>query len=709
MRYVLVTSLAFGLCMSVIGQSASRLIKEGDRYFEHGKYRSALQYYRQGGNTQTWDSDIKLRAAICQYEINEIDGAIPLLADLVQAGKTHPYVFLYLARCYHHKNHFVHAVNFYKQFLRKFHDTTPLREWVKDEIVRCANGISQRYATERAYVENMGAAINSFGDDFAPVPSPNYQERLYFTSAREDSEGGLLAQNGTADPKYGSYRSDIYYTEHDNGIWRSATPLDHVLNSRLSEEILCFSSDGQQMYYRRSRTEDAGDLMIDTFSVASRVNAKGTVLGPFQPRLGDQDLFFYNDTIMFFSSDRTGGYGGYDIYYSVKRKGRWREAVNLGTTINSFYHEVSPFLARNGRLLFFSSNRLESIGGLDIFTAAFDDASAMWARVSNMGVPINSAGDDSDFWLAADGLKAYLSSDRKTGYGERDLYSAYFKDQVREQLALSVPITFVQLETPVDENTEVQLSGGRQEIREYVISDLWYEQNDLVITPQNIKKLEVLTNLLLIYPTLKIDLIGHNVPSGPRSYDLFFSVKKSEQVAQFLIRKGVTTDRLYIKGCGTYYPVAKGSDQILDNPAVDRLNRRIEVHIYDTEDQPVSLVMEEPMIPESLRDPRGIRFDTLQKQLVYRVQIASVGQLLQHNVFDEYADAMVEYDSRSRMYQYLIGMETMFKNAAVLRDALRRQGFTDAFVMPYIKGKRISREEIHIYAGQYPDLLNFME
>ena len=114
------------------------------------------------------------------------------------------------------------------------------------------------------------------------------------------------------------------------------------------------------------------------------------------------------------------------------------------------------------------------------------------------------------------------------------------------------------------------------------------------------------------------------------------------------------------------------------------------------------------MIPESLRDPRGIRFDTLQKQLVYRVQIASVGQLLQHNVFDEYADAMVEYDSR-RMYQYLIGMETMFKNAAFLRDALRRQGFTDAFVVPYIRRKRITEEEVIVYLEQYPDLLNFME
>jgi outer membrane protein OmpA-like peptidoglycan-associated protein len=708
-RCALVCVFALGVCLHLSAQSVARLIREGNDYFEHGKYRAALQYYKQAGNAQTWDGEIKLRAAICQYEINEIDGAIPLLGELIQAGKTDPEVYLYLARCYHHKNLFVQAVSYYKQFLRKFHDATPLREWVKDEVVRCANGLNLRYAVERAYVENMGAGINSLGDDYAPAPSPNYQERLYFTSAREGSEGGMLADDGSLDLKYGSYRSDIYYTEHDNGIWRSASALDHILNSRLNEEIFCFSSDGQEMYYRRNSPGHVGDLLIDTFSVASRVNVKGTVLGQFQPRLGDKDLFFYNDTIMMFASNKSGGYGGYDLYYSVKRKGKWRDAVNMGTAINSFYDDVSPFLARNGRVLYFSSNRLESIGGLDVFSAVFDDANARWSSLVNMGIPINSAGDDSDFCLSADGLKAYISSDRKTGYGSRDLFSIYFKEQVREHLALSVPITFIQLEPLPTALSETSLVTGIQEVREYVLSDLWFEPNDLVITPQNIKKLEILSNLLLIYPTLTLDLICHDVASGPKSYDLFFSVKKSEQVAQYLTRKGIASDRLYIKGCGAYYPIANIGGKELNNTSADRLNRRIELHIYGAEGQPVTITMEEPVIPDELRDYRGIRFDTLQHQLVYRVQIASVGQLLQHNVFDEYADAMVEYDSASRMYRYMIGMEILYKNAAVLRDALIKQGLTDAFVVAYVKGKRILSGEVSEYLDQYPDLVNFME
>jgi tetratricopeptide (TPR) repeat protein len=136
--------LVFGLVAIAQAQSSSRLIREGDRYYDHDKFRSALQYYKQGGNAQTWKKDVKLRAAICQYEVNELDGAIFLLSELVREGKTEPIVFLYLGKCYHHKQRFGHAVNYYKEYLRRDPNDEQTIAWVKDEILRCANGITQR-------------------------------------------------------------------------------------------------------------------------------------------------------------------------------------------------------------------------------------------------------------------------------------------------------------------------------------------------------------------------------------------------------------------------------------------------------------------------------------------------------------------------------------------------------------------------------------
>lgn len=708
-RLACLICLLTGIAFQGDGQNISGLIREADKYFEHDKFRSALQYYKQGGNPETWKKDTKLRVAICQYEVNEVDGAMVLLTDLIREGKTEEDVFLYLARCYHHQHQFRSAVHYYKEYLRRNDKESPLRDWVKDEVLRCANGINLRYATELAYVENMGAAINSLHDDFTPVPSPNYSDRLYFTSARENSEGGLMNASGFPDPKYGSYRTDMFYAENANGVWHKAISLDHVLNSRLYEEILCFSLDGQQMYFRRGREADRGDLVVDTFATASQLGARAVSLGPFQPQRGDKDLFLYNDTIMLFASHQAGGLGGYDLFYSVKRRGKWRDAVNLGPGINSFYDDSSPFLTRNGRQLYFSSNRLESIGGLDVFRATYDDATLRWLPPVNPGMPVNSAGDDAHFRLAIDGLKAFLSSDRKSAFGQRDLFVAYFKEQVREHLTLSVPLTFIHLQPEKPKETDVASTSDKQKVREYVISDLWYEPNDLVLTPQNIKKLEVLTNLLLIYPTLKADLIGHDVPSGPRSYDLFFSVKKAEQVAEYLYRKGIAQNRIYIKGGGTFYPIAASVENGVRNPSIDRLNRRIELHVYNVDAQPVILTMEQANVPETLRSSAGTRFNTLQDQLVYRIQIASTQHLYQHDVFDDYQDALVHYDPAARTYQYFIGMETMYDNAATIRDRLQSEGFPQAFIIPYIEGRQLVPGEASQYLERFPDLLNFIE
>ena len=139
---------------------------------------------------------------------------------------------------------------------------------------------------------------------------------------------------------------------------------------------------------------------------------------------GDSRPYFYNDSLVLFSSFRSGGYGGYDIYAMVKKgDDGWSTPFNLGPEINSAFDEQYPYLAKDGRSLYFSSNNFRaSIGGFDIFEAKYDQEIKKWGAAKNMGMPINSAGDDTHFSLTIDGAKAYLTSNRKTGLGERDIY-----------------------------------------------------------------------------------------------------------------------------------------------------------------------------------------------------------------------------------------------------------------------------------------------
>ena len=210
---------------------------------------------------------------------------------------------------------------------------------------------------------------------------------------------------------------------------------------------------------------------------------------------------------------------------------------------------------------------------------------------------------------------------------------------------------------------------------------------------------------MLIYPTLKADFICHDISTGPRSFDLYFSVKKAEQVADYLSRKGVQRDRLYIKGCGAFYPRATVQEGGIANSSIDRLNRRIEVHIYETDGLPISLIYEHPNVPSEMANERAARFSAMQPGLIYRVQIAAVAQMLQHDIFVQLNDAMIQWDPSSKKYKYYAGLESTYEDALALRNDLRTKGFGDAFVVAHMTGHRMTQEDIAKYSVEYPDLL----
>ena len=125
---------------------------------------------------------------------------------------------------------------------------------------------------------------------------------------------------------------------------------------------------------------------------------------------------------MYFSSNREGGFGGRDIYRMVKLpNGEWSEPMNLGPEINGPWDEDSPFIAVDNKTLYFASNGEKSMGGFDIFISVRDENNN-WSNPINLGTPLNSTGDDLYYTTTMDGLTGYLTSFRKDGVGEKDIY-----------------------------------------------------------------------------------------------------------------------------------------------------------------------------------------------------------------------------------------------------------------------------------------------
>ena len=121
--------------------------------------------------------------------------------------------------------------------------------------------------------------------------------------------------------------------------------------------------------------------------------------------------------LLFFASDRPGGYGGSDIWYSTRKSdGSWTDPVNMGPAINTSRNERSPFLHTDSKTLYFSSNGHDGLGGQDIFYSKMD-SKRQWTAPKNIGYPINTENDEVDFFVSLDGKTGYFSSNN---YGDKD-------------------------------------------------------------------------------------------------------------------------------------------------------------------------------------------------------------------------------------------------------------------------------------------------
>lgn len=138
---------------------------------------------------------------------------------------------------------------------------------------------------------------------------------------------------------------------------------------------------------------------------------------------------------IYFSSNREGGYGGYDLYFSDFFEGRWSNAINLGPDINTEGNEAFPHIHPSGRL-FFSSEGHGGLGGYDLFM--IDLSGRRWGEVINLPEPVNSQGDDVGITLTPDGKRAYLASNREAGMGMDDIYLLRLKQGITSLQGLEI-------------------------------------------------------------------------------------------------------------------------------------------------------------------------------------------------------------------------------------------------------------------------------
>lgn len=324
----------------------------------------------------------------------------------------------HLGRSYHLRGEIDKATKSYNDFLDKAPKKSDNISLAQLKLQQCETAKELIKNPLEYEIVNLGPRINSKAADYSPVVSLDGYA-IYFTTRRLRKDSTNI---DIKDIETNMYKEDVYavYKGFDDD-WGSPVIMDFC-KPESNEATVAVSSDQRRIYLYKDEVGN-GDIFYSDFESSEfkdlkRLETEGVNTDSWEPHITVSP----DGKHKYFVSDRPGGYGGRDIYRIEKMpNGEWSEPMNLGPIINTEYDEDAPFLAVDNKTLYFSSNGTKSMGGFDVFRSQMDDL-GQWTEPQNLGVPLNTTGDDIYYTTTMDGFTGYLSSFREGGEGEKDIY-----------------------------------------------------------------------------------------------------------------------------------------------------------------------------------------------------------------------------------------------------------------------------------------------
>ncbi len=688
-----------------LGQKAPVKLKDdADRNFKNKEYRNAATIYRKylgyGG-----DKSVYKNLGISLYHTNELADAETFLTEYYSTRPKDLDVVYFLGKVFHHEMKFDKAIEFYKYYLSLTKPSNPLYASVVADVKRCGNAKKIKYQEQDAISENSGNEVNSIYDEFNPVVSPNYFGRIYFTSNQpvDTGEGDAIR---LLPMSYNMFGADI---QVGSGLLGKGSLLNINLASQQDEVLYGFNKNGRVLFFGKG--DDLGDLGIfaENTNIDPEDSNRIQMIDASFLQFGQAiDIYPFSDSILIFSSDRPGGFGGYDLYYSEFKNGEWGEPVNFGDKINSQFDERSPFLSNDGRTLYFSSNNYNTLGGFDIFTAYYLDKDMEWSTPVNMSLPINSPGDDLFFKLTEDGLKAVFASDRKTGYGGFDLYNAFFKSVRNEQLVEALPNVFFHVPDFKLNSQEYKDEINQSKLVSYTVEPMFYIDDASILQAKNKKQIDQLIELANRFPTTTFNFEINSESNVSSEIELYFGIKRGEVISNYMMAKGVAGNRITIQSLGNLYPIARNMVDGKPSISGQNLNRRIEVRMHHLDSLPLRITYKQPFVSDLLKVGDAAKFRKQTQGLAFRVQFVTLRQMYTGDIYTLNPDILIESVGGSGVYRYLSGLFDNYNDAKAFREVLINNGLKDAFVVPYIDNERYTPETLtESIMNRYPDLRKY--
>lgn len=427
---------------------------------------------------------------------------------------------------------------------------------------------------------------------------------------------------------------DLFMSVKDQfGRWKEPVPLSDQVNSTFREGASTISADGRKIIFTICgpkgcdlvESEKIGDRWRPPTNLGSAINTIGWEAQPSLSADGNE---------LYFVSDRKGGVGGYDIWYSRRgADGKWRKAVNAGTTVNTRFDEIAPYIHVSNQNLYYASNGLPGFGGYDIYMS---ERRGEWSQPINMGAPLNDFHDQYSFTVSGKGEIAYYSKEQ--GRNQSKIYQTYVPEEFRIKQKANVIEGIVrdsQSKRPIKAFIELFDLKTGQKISEFssdsvngrylavlpgeaeyalhvvksgylfeslnfnyqngeaskgkrvdvflkpifkdsasVLNNVFFELNEYLLDQKSKLELDEVALFLRKNPSISVEIAGHTDNLGTEEFNNKLSSQRAQSVVQYLMQAGIELQRLTFKGYGSKKPVRPN-----DTDENRRQNRRIEILI----------------------------------------------------------------------------------------------------------------------------------
>lgn len=494
-----------------------------------------------------------------------------------------------------------------KLFLTAIFSVTYTANYGQDSII--ANELEN---TAIAFAESKDiyvvtpTAINS---KQAEIGSAFFMNKYIMYSSRKTGAIGTGKDSNTNLPY-----SALYCNQVDkNGNLSRPYFFASILDSKGNEGSVTFSPNEKIIYYTKSKVDNTKNYQLykSIFDEECKCKWIEEIAAPFN----STEYSIENPVVstdgkkLYFSSNMSGGYGGYDLYVAdINSDGIPLNPVNLGQRINTANDEKFPYVSPE-KEIYFSSNGHNGYGGLDIFVSKITKKN--FGIPLNLGRTINTGADEIAFILGSKRY-GYVTSNRNDGKGDFDIYrfdrqktpTSIKGNTIEKQSKIALPNTIVSLFNedgeevtqqttdemgsytfevnplenysvlarkdgyldfgkPVDLRTDnaniffnIELDQKDAEIKEVnntkiiAIENIYFDYNKAQIKKESTLSLNKIFTVLSENPDMKISINAHTDSRGSEKYNLILSEKRAFEARQYLLQKGISEDRIAYKGYG---------------------------------------------------------------------------------------------------------------------------------------------------------------